>query len=146
MFEHFETVIPYGRKDAGDPALHGLRHEIYDALMNIKGYNHSKAMEWLKEHTSDERSMLMDIVSYLIAHGICYGYHINRPHSLGAKLLKYYTLEELASKWKLYRVDSVILEIDEYPDTDEPGIGILYRAVPIQLPIIINGADEDLPF
>lgn len=146
MFEHFETVIPYGRKDAGMPALHGLRHEIYDALMSIDGYTHSKAMEWLCQHTSDERSMLMNIVSYLIAHGICYGYHINRPHSLGAKLLKYYTLEELASKWKLYRVDSVILEIDEYPDTDEPGIGILYRAVPIQLPIVINGADEDLPF
>lgn len=90
--------------------------------------------------------MLIDTVSYLIAHGICYGYHINRPHSLGAKLLKYYTLEELAHKWELYRVDTVIVENYEYPDSDEPGIGILYKALPIQLPIVINGADEDLPF
>lgn len=88
MFEHF-TIAPYGRKDAGMPALHGLRHEIYDALMSINGYTHSKAMEWLHEHehTSDE-SILLNIVNYLIAHGICYGYYINNPHSLGAKLLK----------------------------------------------------------
>lgn len=146
MFEHFETVIPYGRKDAGAPALHGLRHEIYDALMSIEGYTHSKALEWIYEHKSDDKTMLINIVSYLVAHGICYGYHINRPSSLGAKLLKYYTLEQLASKWKVYKVDSVILEIAEYPNTDEPGIGLLYRASPIKLPIIINGADEDLPF
>lgn len=145
MFEHY-TLAPYGRKDAGMSALHGLRHEIYDALMSINGFTHSKALEWIYEHKSDEKTMLIDTMSYLIAHGICYGYHINRPHSLGAKLLKYYTLEELASKWKMYRVDSVIMETYEYPNTDEPGIGILYRAVPIQLPIIINGADEDLPF
>lgn len=145
MFEH-STLAPYGRKDAGMPALHGLRHEIYDALMSIDGYTHSKALEWIREHTSDEESMLMDIVCYLVVHGICYGYHINRPHSLGAKLLKIYGINTIAEKLAIYRVDKVIPETYEYPDSDEPGIGLLYRAIPIKLPIIVNGADEDLPF
>ena len=43
-------------------------------------------------------------------------------------------------------MDTVIVENYEYPDSDEPGIGILYKALPIQLPIVINGVDEDLPF
>ena len=144
MFEHF-TIAPYGRKDCGAPALHGIHHEIYDALMSIKGYTHSKAMEWLHEHTSDERSMLLDIVSYLIAHGICYGYHINRPHSLGAKLLKIFGTDKIAEKLAIYHVDEVIVENYEYPDTDEPGIGILFRYEPKPI-TIIEGADEDLPF
>lgn len=146
MFEHFETVRNYGRKDAGVPALHGIRHEVYDALMSIDGYTHSKALEWIHEHKSDEKTMLMNIVCYLVAHGICYGYHINRPYSLGAKLLKEYGVNEIAKKLAIYRVDKVIPETFEYPDSDEPGIGLLYRAIPIKLPIIVNGADEDLPF
>lgn len=144
MFEHY-TLAPYGRKDAGMSALHGLRHEIYDALMSINGFTHSKALEWINEHKSDEKTMLINIMSYLVTHGITYGYYVNRPHSLAAKLLKYYTIEELTQKWAIYGVVEVTRVTFEYPDTDEPGIGIWFRYEPKQVPVI-EGADEDLPF
>ena len=37
MFEHF-TIAPYGRKDCGAPALHGLRHEVLDYEDDLVAY------------------------------------------------------------------------------------------------------------
>lgn len=148
MFEHF-TIAPYGRKDCGAPVLRGLRHEIYNAFKSIEGMNHSMIMEWLKEHYSSEKNMLLDAVSYLVGHGMIYGYYLNSRESLGAKLLKYYTPEQITfrlSKWGVKGVKA-------YYYGEEPCIELLFtlndtapewKQIPFEQNV--EGADEDLPF
>lgn len=148
MFEHFETVIPYGRKDAGMPALHGIHHEIYDAFKTIKGMTPAQIMNWFYEHNLPEEDMLMDAMSYLVAHGIIYGYYINSTESLGAKLLNYYTPKQITERLSIWGVKEVKVYysfttsyMELRFDTSEPAPE--WKQTSEQY---IEGADEDLPF
>lgn len=148
MFEHY-NFAPYGRKDAGMPALHGIHHEIYDAFKTIKGMKPAQIMSWFYKHNLPEEDMLMDAISYLVAHGIIYGYYINSTQSLGAKLLKYYTPEQITerlSKWGVKGVDvyyygeTSCMELLFTLNSTAPD----WKQIPFEH--YVEGADEDLPF
>lgn len=102
MFEHFETIVPYGRKDCGG-SLYGLHHEIHYAFEHMLHMSHKDIMDWLWHHQLPEKVLLADACSYLVAHG-CYYSRLATDGSLGAALLKYYTPEELTKKWSVYGV------------------------------------------
>lgn len=102
MFEHFETIVPYGRKDCGG-SLYGLHHEIHYAFEHMLHMSHKDIMDWLWHHQLPEKVLLADACSYLVAHG-CYYSRLATDGSLGAALLKYYTPEELTEKWSVYGV------------------------------------------
>lgn len=148
MFEHF-TIAPYGRKDCGAPVLRGLRHEIYNAFNILEGMNHSMIMEWLKEHYSYEKNMLLDAVSYLVGHGMIYGYYLNSCESLGAKLLEYYTPKQIIERLSIWGVK----EIKVYYSFTTPFMELRFdtsesapewKQIPFEQ--YVEGADEDLPF
>ena len=145
MFEHF-TIAPYGRKDCGAPVLHGLRHEVHDALRSIKGWTHSMAMEWIYEHNLPERIMLMDAISELVSKGIIYGYYLNSTESLGAKLLEYYTPKQITERLSMWGVKGVKV----YYSFTTPFMELVFADFNESEPAPewkqIEGADEDLPF
>ena len=142
MFEHY-NIAPYGRKDCGAPALHGLRHEVHDALMSIHGWTHSMVMEWLFEHNLSERIMLMDAISELVSKGIIYGYYLNSTESLGAKLLDYYTPKQIIERLSIWGVK----EVKVYYSFTAPCMELVFNdSEPAPEWKQIEGADEDLPF
>lgn len=144
MFEHY-TIAPYGRKDCGAPALHGLRHEVHDALMSIQGWTHSMVMEWLFEHNLPEKIMLMDAISELVSKGVIYGYYLNSTESLGAKLLNYYTPKQIIERLSMWGVK----EVKVYYSFATPSIELRFdtsEPAPEWKQIPFEGADEDLPF
>lgn len=148
MFEHY-NIAPYGRKDCGAPALHGLRHEIHDALMSIKGWTHSMVMEWLFEHNLPEKIMLMDAISELVSKGVIYGYYLNSTESLGAKLLEYYTPKQIIERLSIWGVKEVKVYysfttpfMELRFDTSEPAPEWKQTSFEQH----VEGADEDLPF
>lgn len=145
MFEH-SNIAPYGRKDYGASALRGLRHEIYNAFKSIEGMNHCMIMQWLKEHYSSEKNMLLDAVSYLVGHGMVYGYYLNSCESLGAKLLEYYTPKQITERLSMWGVKGVKV----YYSFTTPFMELVFADFNESKPAPewkqIEGADEDLPF
>lgn len=107
FFEEY-SIDPWGRKDPGAPRIHGLRHEVYLAMHNYVWKDHSIVMKWLKDHEGlKEEELILECLYCLLEHEIKDSYYINYPDSIGARLLDYYSLEELTEKFSRFGIVEV---------------------------------------
>lgn len=137
MFEHCEF---YGTPENRMKGVHlyGVHHEIYESFKTSLKMSHKIIMCWLNQHDyGDEVTMLRDACEYLVMKGTYYG-SLASYGSLGAMLLKYYTLQELTKMWAPYGV-----EVRRNPYSH--GLWVETTVTTPKM-IIIEGADEDLPF
>ena len=142
MFEHSEF---YGTPENRMIGVHlyGIHHEIYMSFRTSLKMSHKDIICWLNQHDyGDEVTMLRDACEYLVMEGAYYG-SLACYGSLGAMLLKYYTLEELTQMWAPYGV----VEVRKNPYSTAPyGCGLWVKVKVKPINNLVEGADEDLPF
>lgn len=135
MFEHSEF---YGTPENRMKGIHlyGVHHEVYLSFKTSLKMSYKDILCWLNQHDyGDDVTMLRDACEYLVMEGAYYG---SLEGSLGAMLLKHYTLEELTQMWALYGI-----EVRRNPYSH--GLWI-ETTVTSPKTNIVEGADEDLPF
>lgn len=133
MFEHCEF---YGTPENRMKGIHlyGVHHEIYISFKTSLKMSNKDILCWLNQHDyGDNVTMLRNACEYLVMEGAYCSLG-----SLGAMLLKYYTLEELTQMWVPYGV-----EVRKNPYSR--GLWI-ETTVTTPKTNIVEGADEDLPF
>lgn len=142
MFEHFEF---YGTPENRMKGVHlyGIHHEIYEFFKTSLKMSHKDILYWLNQHDyGDEVTMLRDACEYLVMKGAYYG-SLACYGSLGAMLLKYYTLQELTQMWASFGVTEV--RVNPYA-VAPTGCGLWIKTKTTETSVLIEGADEDLPF
>lgn len=137
MFEHSEFQGTPENRIKGIH-LYGVHHEIYLSFKTSLKMCHRDIMCWLNQHDyGDSITILRDACEHLVMKEAYYG-SLTCYGSLGAMLLKYYTLEELIQLWAPYGV-----EVRKNPYSR--GLWI-ETTVTTPKTNIVEGADEDLPF